>query len=121
MHKHKHSRDDDDNDDNRESRDDMEASVRWRRPDVMGRKLRSFEDFKLVWTCNKFYQVLNMVQRDLIGRVIKGCKCISTLKLFLRGDDNNGKPFFEGQRLILTRSATKEIKLFLQLWSGVEP
>ncbi len=43
--------------DNRESRDDTEASVRWRRPDitmVTGRKLRTFKDFALVWTFNKF-------------------------------------------------------------------
>ncbi len=39
--------------DNQESRDDTEASVRWRRPDIMGRKLQTIEDFSLVLTFNK--------------------------------------------------------------------
>ena len=47
--------------DNRESRDDTEASVCWRRPDVTGQKLRTFEDFALVWTFNKFYHEINTV------------------------------------------------------------
>ncbi len=50
------SRDTSDLSNNRESCDDMQASVRWRRPDVTGRKLQTFEDFALVWTFNKFYQ-----------------------------------------------------------------
>ncbi len=41
----------------RESCDDMEASVHLRRPNVTGRKIRTFEDFVLVWMFNKFYHV----------------------------------------------------------------
>ncbi len=45
---------------NRKSRDDTEVSVRWKRPDVTGRKLRSFEGFASVWTCQILSYTLNL-------------------------------------------------------------
>ncbi len=52
--------------DNRESRDDTESSVRWRRPNITGWKLRTFKDFALVWTFNKFYDKFFLILNQII-------------------------------------------------------